>query len=81
MGHFIEEDELQVLNDTELLEHIKEKGVLFHLYNGKINQGRVKDIIPTDNNTSTILFDTGQKTFRPTIKRIEFIDNCQNISL
>jgi hypothetical protein len=81
MEKFIEEGELQILSDIKLLELLRGKGVFFHLYNGKTNQGRVKDIIVTENNTSTVLFDTGQKTFRPTIKRIEIIDNCLDISL
>ena len=82
MGKVIEEHELLKMSDGDLLEQIKDKGVLLYLHNGKMNEGRVSDIIVTKNNTSVIKFDVGLNTYRPTVKRIEILDdNCPKISI
>lgn len=74
MEQTIEEEELLKMDDETLLKRIKDKGVFLHLYNGEINEGRVKKIIVSENSTSMIEFYTTRKTFRSNIKRIEIID-------
>ena len=75
MGRIIEKKELLEMNNEKLLKLVKNKGVLLYLYNGKINQGRVKDITAIEGTTPRILFDTGQDTFKSNIKKIEIMDD------
>ena len=81
MYRIIEYDELKVMSNEKLLELIKDRGVFLKMFDGTMNEVRIKDIIGTDIYTARLIDYTGLSFYRQAIKSIEIIDDCPNITL
>lgn len=72
VGRIINEEELKSLSNEKLLELIKDRGVFLNMYDGTMNEIRVKDIVG-DDYSAKILDFTGLSFFRQAIRCIEIL--------
>ena len=81
MNRIIEHDELKNMSNEEILELIKDRGVFLKMFDGTMNEVRIKDIIGTDFNTAKLIDFVGLSFYCQAIKSIEIISDCPQITL
>lgn len=81
MNRIIEYDELKTMSNEELLELIKDQGVFLNMFDGTMNEVRIKDIVGTDIYTAKLTDYIGLSFYRQAIKSIEIIGDCTKITL
>lgn len=81
MNSIIEYDELKNMSNEELLELIKDQGVILKMIDGTMNEVRIKGIIGTDTYSVKLIDYIGLSFYRHAIKSIEIISDCPKITL
>lgn len=71
----IENDKLVAMSNSELEKAIKDKGVFLHMFDGTMNEIRVKKVVGVDCFSSQIVDYTNLIFERHTIESIEIIES------
>ena len=72
MSRIIEE-ELKAMSNEELSNLTINHGVYLYMYDGTMNEVRIKDLVGTDVFMAKLIDYTGLSFFRQSIKRIEIM--------
>lgn len=76
MNTIISEECLSHISNEELIKRIKDRGVYLYMYDGTMNEVRIKDLISLDVLTAKLVDYTGLTFLRQTIKSIEIMEEA-----